>query len=108
MVGHTGNVPALIIALEEVDAQLKRVIEATIEQGGVAFITADHGNAETNIDHQTGETHTAHTTNVVPVIVTLPGTLINGTLADVTPTMLHLMHLSQPKVMTGKNLFTEK
>lgn len=108
MVGHTGNVPALIIALEEVDAQLKRVIEATLEQGGVAFITADHGNAETNIDHETGETHTAHTTNVVPVIVTMPGALIDGTLADVTPTMLHLMHLPQPEVMTGKNLFTEK
>jgi 2,3-bisphosphoglycerate-independent phosphoglycerate mutase len=108
MVGHTGNVHALIIALEEVDIQLKRVIEATLAHGGVAFITADHGNAEVNIDQHTGETHTAHTTNVVPVIITTPGTLTNGTLADVTPTMLHLMHLPQPKVMTGKNLFTEK
>jgi len=107
MVGHTGNAEALIIALEEIDAQLKRVIEATLAKGGVAFITADHGNAETNIDHETGETHTAHTSNVVPAIVTALGTLANGSLADVTPTMLHLMHLDQPAAMTGKNLFLE-
>ena len=105
MVGHTGNVPALITALEEVDAQLKRVIEAMLAQGGAALITADHGNAETNIEHETNETHTAHTTNMVPVIVTTDGVLHDGTLADVTPTMLHLMHLSQPEVMTGHNLF---
>ncbi len=107
MVGHTGNAEALIVALEEIDAQLKRVIEATLSKGGIAFITADHGNAETNIDHETGETHTAHTSNVVPAIVTATGTLTNGSLADVTPTMLHLMHLDQPAAMTGKNLFLE-
>ena len=105
MVGHTGNREALLIALEEVDTQLKRVIEAALEKGGVAFITADHGNAETNIDQETGETHTAHTTNLVPAIVTTSGTLQNGSLADIAPTMLHLMHLPQPEAMTGKNLF---
>jgi 2,3-bisphosphoglycerate-independent phosphoglycerate mutase len=107
MVGHTGNREALIIAIEEVDTQLKRVVEAALDKDGVVFITADHGNAEVNIDQETGETHTAHTTNVVPAIVTALGTLIDGSLADVTPTMLHLMHLAQPNAMTGKNLFQE-
>jgi 2,3-bisphosphoglycerate-independent phosphoglycerate mutase len=108
MVGHTGNVPALLIALEEVDAQLKRVVEAVLAHHGTVFISADHGNAETNIDHATGETHTAHTENAVPAIVTrLSGTLSNGSLADITPTILHLMHLPQPSAMTGKNLFLD-
>jgi len=107
MVGHTGNREALIIAIEEIDTQLKRVIEATLAKDGVAFITADHGNAELNIDQETQETHTAHTSNVVPAIVTAPGILANGSLADVTPTMLHLMRIAQPNAMTGKNLFQE-
>jgi 2,3-bisphosphoglycerate-independent phosphoglycerate mutase len=107
MVGHTGNVVALHIALEEVDTQLKRVTEAALAHGGVVLITADHGNAETNIHHETGEVHTAHTTNVVPVIVTTNnGTLQNGSLADVAPTMLHLMGIAQPTEMTGKILLT--
>lgn len=109
MVGHTGNRAALLIALEEIDTQLKRIIEAMLEKDGIAFISADHGNAETNIDHTTGEIHTAHTSNVVPAIVTQKnGSLSNGSLADIAPTILHLMHLPQPAAMTGKNLFTEK
>jgi len=74
MVGHTANVPAIIEALEEVDTQLARVIDALMEQGKktgalcAAFVTADHGNAEVNVDLSTGEKHTAHTTNPVPAI----------------------------------------
>lgn len=108
MVGHTGNKKAIKVAIEEVDIQLKRVVETALSKQGVVFITADHGNAEMNIDQETGEIHTAHTSNIVPAIVTTPGKLRNGTLADVTPTMLHLMNIKQPKSMTGKNLFEKK
>lgn len=105
MVGHTGNVPAIITALETVDRELKRVVEAVHAKGGQVVITADHGNAEQNLEVETGEKHTAHTTNVVPIIVTnATGELKNGTLADVTPTVLHLMGIPQPAEMTGKNL----
>jgi len=105
MVGHTGNKEALHIALAEVDAQLKRVVEAALSHGGSVLVTADHGNAEENINYATGEIHTAHTTNQVPVIVTThEETLADGTLADVAPTILHMMHLPQPAVMTGKCL----
>jgi 2,3-bisphosphoglycerate-independent phosphoglycerate mutase len=107
MVGHTGNHDAVIVAVEEVDVQLKRVVEAALVKGGVVFITADHGNAETSIDLVTGETHTAHTSNVVPAILTQKGvTLKNGTLADVAPTILKVMDVPQPEVMTGKSLIT--
>jgi len=107
MVGHTGNRDAVILAVEEVDAQLKRVVEAATAAGGVVFITADHGNAETNIDPATGERHTAHTNNVVPAILTQKGvTLQNGTLADVAPTILRVMDLPQPSAMTGHSLAT--
>ena len=107
MVGHTGNREAVIVAVEEVDAQLKRVVEAATAKGGVVFITADHGNAETNVDLHTGEMHTAHTNNVVPAILTQQGvTLKNGTLADVAPTILQVMGLPQPAAMTGKSLMT--
>lgn len=107
MVGHTGNVAAIKIAVETVDRELKRVVEATLAKNGVVFVTADHGNAEQNVDRSTGECHTAHTTNLVPAIVTLEGgELQNGTLADIAPTMLHIMGLTQPEGMTGKNLFS--
>lgn len=105
MVGHTGNREAVIVAVEEVDAQLKRVVETAMAAGGAVFITADHGNAETNIDPTTGERHTAHTNNVVPAILTQKGpALQNGTLADVAPTILHVMGLPKPSAMTGDSL----
>ncbi len=104
MVGHTGNAEAIKIAVEEVDIQLKRVIEAVIEKGGSSLISADHGNAEINIDGETKEKHTSHTTNVVPAIAIAKGVMKNGTLADLAPTVLHLMGLPQPEVMTGKCL----
>ncbi|HYC83025.1 MAG TPA: 2,3-bisphosphoglycerate-independent phosphoglycerate mutase [Candidatus Paceibacterota bacterium] len=107
MVGHTANVPAIIEAVEEVDMQLGRVIEALSAQGGVAFITADHGNAEVNVDPQTGEKHTAHTVNPVPAILTSQEReLADGTLADLAPTVLALLDVPQPASMTGKSLLS--
>lgn len=106
MVGHTGDIPATRIAIETVDRELGRVIDALQKKGGCAFITADHGNAEVNVHHETGEKHTAHTVNPVPAILTmLSGTLKNGTLADITPTILPLMGLAVHPEMKGINLF---
>ncbi len=106
MVGHTANVPAIIEALEETDLQLGRVIQALTAQGGIALITADHGNAEINIDQTTGDKHTAHTINPVPLIVTKNGITLrdNGTLADLTPTVLKLFDIKKPQSMTGASL----
>ncbi len=106
MVGHTANQPAIIEAVEEVDRQLKRVVEAASAAGGVVFITADHGNAEMMIDPTTGEKHTAHTLNLVPAIITSASVTMKeaGTLADIAPTILTLMQLPIPAAMTGQNL----
>jgi 2,3-bisphosphoglycerate-independent phosphoglycerate mutase len=106
MVGHTANVPAIIEAVEEVDTQLGRVLEALEKNGGVAFVTADHGNAEVNIDPTTGEKHTSHTINLVPAILTKEGMNLRGggTLADITPTILQMVGIKQPVSMTGKTL----
>jgi 2,3-bisphosphoglycerate-independent phosphoglycerate mutase len=105
MVGHTANVPAIIEALEEVDAQLGRVLKVLAEKDGIAFVTADHGNAEVNIDPKTGEKHTSHTINPVPAVLTDPQiSLKNGTLADIAPTILSIFGLTIPQSMTGKNL----
>ncbi len=106
MVGHTANVPAIIEAIEETDKQLGRVLEALDTHGGIAFVTADHGNAEINIDPITGEKHTSHTLDPVPFIVTgVVGKLREGgDLADITPTILKLYGITQPASMTGRNL----
>ena len=106
MVGHTANVPAIIEAVEEVDKQLGRVLNELEKRNGIAFITADHGNAELNIDPETGKNHTSHTINPVPAILTSEtNTLrIGGGLSDIAPTVLELFKISQPKVMTGKSL----
>jgi 2,3-bisphosphoglycerate-independent phosphoglycerate mutase len=107
MVGHTANVPALIKAIECVDTQLKRVCDALIEQGGVAVVTADHGNAEVNINHKTGEKHTAHTLNQVPCIITDSSFVIKkheGSLQDLAPTILHILDIPKPDAMTGESL----
>jgi 2,3-bisphosphoglycerate-independent phosphoglycerate mutase len=111
MVGHTANVPAIIEAVEEVDKQLRRVSEALLAKGGTLFITADHGNAEVNVDPKTGEKHTAHTTNLVPAIVAsaVPKYLkaklnAGGGLSDIAPTILEMMGVKKHKTMTGKIL----
>ncbi len=105
MVGHTGNLDAAIKALETIDECVGRVVEAVENNGGVLLITADHGNSEQMIDYTTGEPHTAHTTNVVPlVLVGKDAKLKEGRLADLTPTMLDIMGIEKPKEMTGESL----
>ena len=107
MVGHTGSLPAAVLACEAVDRNLGRAMDALARVGGAAVIIADHGNCETMIDPVTGGPHTAHTTNPVPVIL-LGGprdcTLRQGRLADLAPTLLQLLGLKQPEAMTGQSL----
>jgi 2,3-bisphosphoglycerate-independent phosphoglycerate mutase len=106
MVGHSGNLQAAIKAVEAVDRCLGRLRAAVEAKGGAILITADHGNAETMVDPVTGEPHTAHTLNRVPVIVVgAAGRKVSdGKLADVAPTLLELMGLPKPAVMTGHSL----
>ncbi|WP_390911512.1 2,3-bisphosphoglycerate-independent phosphoglycerate mutase [Pseudosulfitobacter sp. SM2401] len=107
MVGHTGDLDAGIAACEAVDAGLGRVLQALDAAGGAMIVTADHGNCEMMIDPETGGPHTAHTLNPVPVaLIGGPdgATLNAGRLADLAPTLLHLMGLETPPEMTGKNL----
>jgi len=106
MVGHTGSLDAAIKAVEYIDECVKRVEEAILNVGGVLIITADHGNAEQMIDYVTGDPHTAHTTNPVPLmIVGRDHTVLKeGKLSDLAPTMLYLLGLNIPKEMNGKNL----
>ncbi|MDH5797840.1 MAG: alkaline phosphatase family protein, partial [Paracoccaceae bacterium] len=109
MVGHTGDLQAAIKACEAVDQGLGRVLEALEKAGGAMIVTADHGNCETMIDPETGEPHTAHTTNLVPVIaIGAPegAGMRRGRLADLAPTILALMDLPPPPEMTGKSLLT--
>jgi 2,3-bisphosphoglycerate-independent phosphoglycerate mutase len=106
MVGHTGSLPAAIRAVETVDTGLGRIAEAIARQGGAMLVTADHGNCELMRDPVTGGPHTSHTTNPVPVLLAgKPGaTLHEGRLADIAPTLLHLMDIEVPKEMTGHSL----
>jgi 2,3-bisphosphoglycerate-independent phosphoglycerate mutase len=106
MVGHTANREALIEAVEEVDFQFDRVSDAVIKNGGVAIITADHGNAEIYYDIVTDSKHTAHTLSLVPFIITKEKLNLseNGTLADITPTILELFGIKKPDFMTGRSL----
>jgi len=107
MVGHTGRLEATIRAVEAVDAGLGAIADAVHVAGGALLVTADHGNAELMRDPVTGAPHTAHTTNVVPVFLMggpIGVALHDGRLADIAPTLLALMGLPQPAVMTGQNL----
>ena len=106
MVGHTGNFDAARKAVEALDACIGRVVDAARAVGGEVVITADHGNAETMFDPATGQPHTAHTLNLVPLVyVGRPATVIaGGALSDVAPTLLALMGLPQPAEMTGHTL----
>jgi len=110
MVGHTGNLEAAIKAIETIDACLGRVIDSIEKVKGVLLITADHGNSEQMIDYKTGEPHTAHTTNPVPLILYgMEGvTLKTGKLADLAPTMLDIMNLEKPEEMTGESIIIKK
>ena len=105
MVGHTGSLEATVKALEFLDGCVKRVVDAIENNDGTLLITADHGNAEQMIDYKTGELHTAHTTNPVPlVLIGRDVKLKEGRLADLAPTMLDLMNLVKPEEMTGESL----
>ncbi len=107
MVGHTGNFDAAVKAVETLDACLARLVEAIDASGGQMLITADHGNVEQMSDADTGQAHTAHTSEPVPLVYVgdqaiefRPG----GVLSDVAPTLLDLMGLTRPKEMTGHSL----
>ncbi|KOO58964.1 phosphoglyceromutase [Rheinheimera sp. KL1] len=106
MVGHTGILSAAIKAVEAVDHCIGRVVEALQQVGGECLITADHGNAEQMMDPESGQAHTAHTSDPVPLIyVGRPATVTpGGILSDIAPTMLHLMGMPVPDEMTGKIL----
>ena len=104
MVGHTGVLEAAVKAVETVDACVGRVVDAALEMGGIAMITADHGNAEQMVQPD-GSPMTAHTTNRVPFILCGAGTeLREGRLADIAPTILDVMGLACPPEMDGKTL----
>ena len=107
MVGHTGSLDAAVKAIETVDECVGKVVEAVLAQNGTLLITADHGNAEQMVDYKTGEPHTAHTTNPVPLILVGADENVkikSGKLADLAPTMLELMNLPKPAQMSGESL----
>lgn len=108
MVGHSGILPACIQAVEAVDTALGRVVNAIAQVGGEMIVTADHGNIEQLRDPVTGQPHTAHTTNLVPLVVMSDRSFElrqeGGSLPDVMPTLLAMMGLPQPSEMTGQSL----
>jgi 2,3-bisphosphoglycerate-independent phosphoglycerate mutase len=108
MVGHTGSIPATVKAVETVDRCLGEVVAAVEAKGGVALVTADHGNAEQMFEADGVSPHTAHTTNPVPLIVTDPDVTLRdgGELSDLVPTVLGFLDFKQPLQMTGKSLTT--
>ena len=104
MVGHTGVFSAAVQAVETVDSCVGRIVSAVNSVGGVTLITADHGNADCMLAPDGGP-HTAHTTNLVPLIVVGADVkLKEGKLADIAPTMLDLIGLEKPQEMTGASL----
>jgi 2,3-bisphosphoglycerate-independent phosphoglycerate mutase len=110
MVGHSGVFQAAVQAVECLDLCVGRIVEALAKVGGEALITADHGNVEKMEDKQTGQAHTAHTTEPVPFVYVGKRALKvreGGVLADVAPTMLHLLGLPKPEEMTGHSILVE-
>ena len=108
MVGHTGNFDASVKAIEALDSCLARVVPAIEKAGGEAFITADHGNAEQMMGEDTGQAHTAHTMNPVPLIYIGKRDIAlcqnDGALSDIVPSMIQLMEIEQPSEMGGHSL----
>ncbi len=110
MVGHTGVFNAAVKAAEALDDSLRQIIDAILAAGGECLITADHGNCEQMQDYDSGQLHTQHTLGPVPFVyvghrhITMTGA--GGKLADVAPTMLTLMGITQPNEMTGRSLIT--
>ena len=110
MVGHTGSLPAAIKAIETIDECVGKVVETILAHNGTMLITADHGNAEQMIDYKTGEPHTAHTTNPVPLILVTENEdlkIKSGKLADLAPTILELLNIEKPKEMTGESILVK-
>jgi len=117
MVGHTGNEPATIKAVEKVDECLSRLIPSVLAKNGCLLITADHGNAEELSDAATGERNTQHSTNPVPCWFITPDNhrlrqvdknlVASGLLSDIAPTILELLNIPKPPEMTGQSLLTE-
>jgi 2,3-bisphosphoglycerate-independent phosphoglycerate mutase len=107
MVGHTGIMEAAVQAIQAEDEQIGRLVHAVLEKNGIAVITADHGNAELMFDEKTGQPHTSHSLNPVPVIVTMKDISLreNGTMADIAPTVLKILGLPKPEAMTGESLY---
>lgn len=109
MVGHTGNYPATIKAIETIDKCLKRLGDAVLAKNGQLLITADHGNAECMFDDTTKQPHTAHTSELVPLLYVgnkkLKFKSINATLSDIAPTLLNLLNIPVPNEMTGQILW---
>ena len=110
MVGHTGVFEAAVKAVETVDTCVGKVLDAISEMGGIALITADHGNADKMLADDGKSPFTAHTTNVVPFIVVGYDCKLRetGALCDIAPTMLQIMGIPQPAEMTGKSLIEEQ
>lgn len=108
MVGHTGNFDAAVKAVETLDSCLGQVWSALEQVGGEMIVTADHGNAERMVNHETGQAHTAHTNNVVPLLFAGRDAVCHehGTLSDIAPTMLNLLELPIPAEMS-KHLLIE-
>ena len=109
MVGHTGDFSAAVRAVETIDRALERITAALARTGAQCLITADHGNVELMADVATGQAHTAHTCEPVPLVYVGPQQIrfnSGGVLSDIAPTLLRLMHLPVPKEMTGRVLLT--
>ena len=110
IVGHTGVYAAAVKAVEALDTCLGRVEQALLQVGGQALVTADHGNCEQMQDYESGQHHTQHTTELVPLVYIGARKLglraSGGILADIAPTLLGLMELPQPTEMTGSSLLT--
>jgi 2,3-bisphosphoglycerate-independent phosphoglycerate mutase len=106
MVGHTGIMDAAILAVEAVDASLQRIVDALKSVGGQMLITADHGNIEQMVDKETGQPHTAHTINPVPLVYVGGDKplVAGGSLSDLAPTVLSMLGVEQPVEMTGRSL----
>jgi len=106
MVGHTGVFDAAIIAVETIDSSLQQIVDALAEVDGQMLVTADHGNIEQMVGKDTGQPHTAHTTNRVPLVHVGGSKALadGGCLSDLAPTMLHILGIDQPAEMTGRSL----
>ena len=107
MVGHTGVLEAAVKAVEAVDECAGRLVEAIVGRGGVALVTADHGNCEIMVDEKTKSPHTYHTTQPVSFFAISDEYIRlvpRGKLADVAPTVLDLLGIEQPEEMTGRSL----